>query len=331
MEKKEKLGFFKKMFLVITDFRTYPFLVKFEKFSKSFAYLITLVLLVSLILSLNLFFKLDDTVNEIIENYNDVVPEFELSGDTLNVSKKVVAEINSDSYLIIDTDYTYEEFKTTEEYRKLLVYDTVTFINSDKIIIEVDGEPMPSSEINFGMLNYNLDKQSLFDDLNTYSKDISYKIYLGFGIYISIFIAYFITVLFRVLFLACIMSIISIFFGVRLNFANYLKVAIYAYTLPLLIEVIAICMVGTIKDYAYYTTLMLTYIYAIYAIRAIKLDAFIVMLSNKKESKHTFGEFSEELKKYNELANEGEKDIKEDGKEEAKPEEKDEEENNDKK
>ena len=34
--KKEKMSFFKKMFLVLTDFRSYPFLIKYEKFYKSF-------------------------------------------------------------------------------------------------------------------------------------------------------------------------------------------------------------------------------------------------------------------------------------------------------
>ena len=33
---KEKLTFFKKAFLVVTDFRSYPFLIKHEKFRKGF-------------------------------------------------------------------------------------------------------------------------------------------------------------------------------------------------------------------------------------------------------------------------------------------------------
>ena len=40
---------------------------------------------------------------------------------------------------------------------------------------------------------------------------------------------------------------------------------------------------GTIKDYAYYTSLALTYVYVLYALRAVKLDAFLTLLGGDKK------------------------------------------------
>ena len=329
MEKKEKLGFFKKMFLVMTDFRTYPFLVKHEKFYESFAYLLMLALVISLLLSLNIFMKFNDTLEEVIENYDETIPEFELSETGLNVSKKIGIELKNDVYLLLDTDYTYEEYKTTKEYEKLLKYDTIFFINNDKIITNLNGEPL--YEIKFSNFLYSLNKDSLLEELINYSKDPIYKIYLFFSMFISVFVFYFITVVFRVIFVALILSIISIFFGIRLNFLNYIKISIYSYTLPLLIELLTICVVGTIKDYARYTIVMLTYVYAIYAMRAIKLDAFIVMFSGKKNVKHTSSEFEKELEKYKELIGDENEAKEKDDSTEEKNENTSDEENNDNK
>lgn len=43
--------------------------------------------------------------------------------------------------------------------------------------------------------------------------------------------------------------------------------------------------------------------YLIYAIRAVRLDAFIMMFSKKSDLKHNSNEFENELKKYNEILN----------------------------
>ena len=40
---------------------------------------------------------------------------------------------------------------------------------------------------------------------------------------------------------------------------------------------------GTVKDYAYYTSLALTYVYVLYALRAVKLDAFLTLLGGDKK------------------------------------------------
>ncbi len=312
MEKKEKIGFFKKIFLVITDFRIYPFLVKNEKLLKSFAYLISLVLTVSFILSLNVFSKIKEGVNELMQNYNSIMPEFELSNGNLNVSETIYEKINENFYLIVDTNHSYDEIKSTKEYEKTLIYDDLAIITAKGIVIEMNGEAQYVAE--FKNLDYELNKDTLFIELQNYSSNIFYKLSIYFSVYASICIAYFIITLIRIIFIAFIISFISLILGIYLKFSNYIKIAIYTHTLPLIIEIISLCLVGTIKDYAYYTSLILTYVYIIYAIRAIKLDAFLIMVSSKKNMSHNPNEFDNELKKYNSTVN-NDKNVKDEEKE----------------
>ena len=303
--KKEKLGFLKKLFLVITDFRTYPFLVKNEKFLKSILYLITLTIVVSLIFTANIFLKMDSILKKGIENYHEIMPEFELSNGYLDVDTKYNEKAGNEFFLVINTDYTYEEYTKTKEYSGLVIYNTIILVNNDKIMVEIGNEPV--YEIIFKDFEYMTNKDKLYEEIiNVYEGPlyISYLITL----YISVFIGYFMAILIKILFLSCLISIICSLTGIRLNFKNYIKLAIYSYTLPLIIEVVAFCLGVGNKDYTYYTILFLTYIYIIYAIRAVRLDAFIMMFSNKSIKKHTSTEFENELKKYNELINNNEED-----------------------
>ncbi len=300
--KKEKMSFFKKMFLVLTDFRSYPFLIKYEKFYKSFLYLIELVLLVSIILTVNVCEKINNAIVEIIENYDKVIPEFELADGVLDVKSLYNQEIDDNSYLAVDTNYTYEEYKKTNEYSKLVIYDSVILVNKDKITIENLGYPLEGIPT-FKEIEMNTDKNGLYEIIKEAYSNTKYKTQAISTIFVSVYFSYFIATFIKILFLALIISFICLPMGVMLNFKNYTKIAIYAYTLPLIIDVIATCLVGFGKDYTYYTTLALTYVYIIYAIRAIRLDAFIMMFSQNVKSKNTPTGFEEELKKYNELIN----------------------------
>lgn len=295
--KKDRLGFLKKLILVITDFRTYPFLVKHEKFRNSLLYLIKLTLLISLCLTLYVMINFNNTLNFVVENYNDEIPQFELKDGELTVDEKLSERINNSSYLVINTDYSFDEYSKTKEYASLVKYDEVTIVNKDVISIEYVSADL---KINFDEMYFDIDKQGLYEELLRLLNDKSDKIILSITLFIVLFISYFTIVLSKIIMLSLIISIISTFSGIHLNFRNYIKIAIYAYTLPLIFDALATLIVGSGKDYTYYATLMLTYVYIIYAVRAIKLDAFIMLFSGRKNAKHSTSEFEKELQKYNE-------------------------------
>lgn len=298
--KKEKLGFFKKLSMVITDFRTYPFLVKHEKFLKSIVYLVILTLIASLIFTINIAQNLSAALEEISKKYEEIIPEFELKNGELDIYAKYNEKIDNNSFLVVDTDYTYEEYTKTKEYSRLVIYDMIIFVNEDKIVVEIAGES--TYEIIFADFEYQINKERLYNEITKLPENFDFIPYF-ITLYLSVFVGYFTAVFLKVLFLGCIVSIMCMFTGVRLNFKNYIKIAIYAYTLPFIMELISLCLGVSGKDYVYYTTSLLTYIYIIYAVRAIRLDAFIMLFSKKENVKHTSIEFENELKKYNEIVN----------------------------
>lgn len=89
----------------------------------------------------------------------------------------------------------------------------------------------------------------------------------------------------EIIFLTLLTSIVATIFGIRIDFKNYLKIAIYAVTLPYIIEVISVLVVGSVKDYAVITSNVLSYVYIFYAIRAVKLDAFLLFLNSNQNKK----------------------------------------------
>ena len=281
MDKKEKLNFFEKVFLAITDFRVYPFLLRNEKIGNAILYVITLVLVMSAILTVNLVSKINVVFEELIDNYDVTVPDFELKDSKLDVREVISKALNSKSYLLINTNYSYEQLKNTEDYENLFIYDSSIIITSDKIVMESDGEGV--IELDFSDVAFNMNKSEMFNELLKYQSNQVSKIKTDLYIYLTVAITYLFVVIVRVIFIALIASIISLFFGIKASFSNYIKIAIYAYTLPFIIEIISVCVVGTIKDYAYYTSLALTYVYVLYALRAVKLDAFLTLLGGDKK------------------------------------------------
>lgn len=300
--KKENMGFFKKIFLVVTDFRTYPFLVKYEKFYKSILYLLGLIFFTSIILTVNITLKVNNTLKMIAENYDEIVPEFELTDGILDVKKTYRQKLDEEFFMVLDTNYTYEEYKKTDEYLNLVIYDNVLLVNKDKITLELYGEPNESIP-DFKNVGININKNELYQIIKEFLSNQEYKLYTILAIFISIYVLYLKAMFIKILFLTFIISIICLARGIMLNYCSYAKIAIYSYTLPLILDVLATCLVGYGKDYTYYTTLALTYVYIIYAIRAIRLDAFIMMFSKNVKIKNAPIEFKKELDKYNELIN----------------------------
>ena len=136
MDKKEKLNFFEKVFLAITDFRVYPFLLRNEKIGNAILYVITLVLMMSAILTVNLVSKINVVFEELIANYDVTVPDFELKDSKLDVREVISKALNSKLYLLINTNYSYEQLKNTEDYENLFIYDSSIIITSDKKVME---------------------------------------------------------------------------------------------------------------------------------------------------------------------------------------------------
>ena len=278
MEKQKRLGFFKKIFLAITDFRVYPYILKTESFWKSFSYFLKLILLVSLIITAYLAGNIFGDMNTFIENYNTTVPEFTLQSGELFIDEIKNVKINDDTILIIDTSKTYDEYEKSIEYSENTRYNARVFVNKDAISYET----YYGGGFRFllGSISKNFDKSSLYSYIVDLYGNVSNKFIIFFAIYFTTFIGYILSKVFEILIVALASSIICSFFRMKINASNHFKIAFYVVTLPYLIEAISIMCVGAIKEYTVIVTTLLLYIYVFYAIRAIKLDAFLLIVGN---------------------------------------------------
>ena len=75
--------------------------------------------------------------------------------------------------------------------------------------------------------------------------------------------------------------IINFMFGLKLRFTDYLKIVIYASTLPIILEVIALICVGNVSESVNFISVLVSCVYIFYALRAIKIDSLILGGSGK--------------------------------------------------
>lgn len=278
MEEQKKLSFFKKMALAITDFRLYPYILKTEKVSKSFGYFLKLILIVTFIMAISTFGTLLSNIENFMNSYDMVVPDFSFQNGVLSVEEEKNFKIDDDILTIIDTSMTYDEYKSSEKYNQNTRYDTRIFVNSDAITYEnYDGS---GARLVFQDVGCSLNKKSLYSFITILYSSFANKIIMFLAVYIAIFMEYFFVKLFEILIITLMVSIICTLFRMKLNAKNYFKIAIYAMTLPYLLEAISVACVGSVKTYTMAVTSALSYVYIFYAIRAVKLDAFLLIMSN---------------------------------------------------
>lgn len=278
MEEQKRLSFFKKMALAITDFRIYPYVLKTESVWKSFCYFIKLILIVALLMSTYFCGAIFSNIESFIENYNNIVPEFKFKNGVLLIEESENLKIDDDTFLVIDTAKTYDEYRNSKEYTENTRYDTRIFVNSDAISYE--NYQGSGFRVMLKDMECSFDKASMYAYMTTMYENTWNKCAVFLTVYIAVFVGYFISKIFEVLIIALIASVICTLFRMKINTKNYFKIAFYAITLPYLIEAISIMCVGSIKEYTVIVTTLLTYIYVFYAVRAIKLDAFLLIVTN---------------------------------------------------
>lgn len=277
MQKMIKLDFFQKIILSMTDFRFYPYVLKSEKLSQSLAhftlFIIVLCLLITTKYSMNLFQQVD----YFLEDYHSIVPEFSIKDGILQVEETGNIELENGIYAIVDTSLNYSEYIQSEDYRRIAKYEERLLINSDKVTYEsADGE---IASFSFSNVLASYDKESFFNFFVNFYHDNTTKIVIFFVIFVTLLIGYLMVKFVEIVFLALIASIIASIYRIKIDFKNYLKIAIYCVTFPYIIELISIITVGGVKDYAALASNILAYVYIFYAIRAVKLDAFLLIFN----------------------------------------------------
>ena len=271
-----KLNFFSRIYLAITDFRLYPFIVQKEKFISAIAYFICFILLVSAILTTGVTTKILRWTNEFMSVYNEQISEFSIESGELILEKNMNFEfygvqIFADDNIVSD-DFSFESFESKD---------------CDVSILGLkDGLAFGSENIGFVLLKYSdsglsFDKDDVYNFFEDSLKNPMFLLTFVFSIFGGVFVAYLLTKFMNVLGISIMLLFLGMVFRTKYKFKDYMKVACYVITLPIITEILALIMTGSISEYAYITYYLLVYVYMYYAIRALKLDDIIMTTQEK--------------------------------------------------
>ncbi len=283
MQKRKNLSFFQKIILSITDLRMYLYVLRTEKLSRSFMHFIGFLAILVLIMTAkytSIFYNLG---TEFLDKYDEIVPEFTLVSGELSVEQKGFIKVKNDTLMILDTTYNFNElYDNVSNESEVIKYDNKIFVSSDGIT-HVD-KNNTGMQILFNKVKDNYDKVSVKDIIESMYSSTASKFIIFATIFISLFISYLFTKLLEILLYAMFLSIIILFYGIKLEFKNYFKIALYIVTLPYIIETISIVYLGYLPDYALLASGALAYIYLFRVAHAIKIDAFMIIANSIKKS-----------------------------------------------
>ena len=271
-----KLDFFARIYLAITDFRLYPFVVQREKFINALAYFVCFILLFSAILSAGVTSRAMNWLNNFTCIYNEKVDDFEVKNGELIVAQNMDFEYEK-VRIYANGDLNFGElnenvFKDSENIVTVLAL---------KDSISVGNENVGFVITKYKDVNLDINKAETYESLRFALDSWIFKLSLAIIIFCGVFVAYLITKFLNVVGITLMLLFLGYVFGTKYKFKDYMKAAFYVITLPVITELIALIITGTVSDYAYITYYLLVYVYMYYAIRALKLDNIIMGTQEK--------------------------------------------------
>ncbi len=293
--KKENINFFKRIWLAISDFRLYPF-VQGEKLKVAIGYFIGLLLVMAVILGGKFTMQTVDGVATFLSRYDREVPEFVVENGVFKTSQNQIIKIKEDLELVIRADKSYKQLETmlfdeqeADGYSAYLLADGMAFcLKTEEGVVNL-GNLVYTKDTNFS-------KQTMYHFLADFTNSSWNRIGLWGMVTIFIFLALLMIRVWNLLMYMIIIATINLIFGVPLKYKNYLCIAIYISTLPILLEVMAILLVGSLSGTASIISILLAVVYIFYALRALKLD-FIIKMGNSKVPQERMEQILKEAQK----------------------------------
>ena len=276
---ERKIGFFKRMFRAIKDFDEYKEYA-IEKTGTSIKYFLKLMIFFSLIISIAMTIRFYSWMDEGLEYIKNNIVVFELKDGKLTVSQEEPILIENENsplnIILIDTRERTEEEKN-EQIEKVKSYTSGMLLTEDQIMLKMPFTEQGQTEswYSYDALGVeNITKESLIASATTGSLIyISFIFYLGTVVYL--FVMYAVLALLDVVLLAILGFIVSRILRIPLRFAPTWNVAVYALTLPILLNALYIfvnVLFGIEIKYFGVMYNAISYIYMITAILLIKSD-----------------------------------------------------------
>ncbi len=214
-----KVNIFTRFYYSITSFARYRLFLR-QGVGKAVAYLLLLSFLISLAVFIPAGIQFDRIVDDLIANYDTVIPDFTFANGKLQVNGKMPIILDDGAYpIVIDTSPDAED-------KILPEYDIVILITSDKII-----------QKNYA--NKSISNLSAFQGLELTRDDIAQALPLMKPVGVFMIILFVIGFVCGKFISALIISLIGLIINsalkTSLSFRNIFKISVYSMTLPLLI------------------------------------------------------------------------------------------------
>ena len=329
MTQDKNMGFFTRVITSIKDFDKYQIFAT-ENIPVAIKYLLKIMIIFVVLVVCIYTYKFSITVNNAINYFKEDITQIKYSDGSL--------QINSDQPTIIDTtgeiiekiiiDTGANEEKQKEYIDKINSNSTAVIFLKDKIVLK-NQMITQSMEYKYADIakNYLIGNFEKEDVLNAISNVNIVGIYVMFFItmFIYLFIIYITSTLIDVLMLAVLGFLVSRIARMKLRFKATYNMAIYALTLPIILNLIYIIinsLTGITVQYFNWMYTTISYIYIIIAILMIKTDLInkeMELMKIVQEQKKV----KEEIQKQKEDQNEEELKKKEDNKKEKENEEAD--------
>ena len=326
MEEKE-MGFFKKMVKAITDFDYYAKLAP-PKVGKSISYLIKLIALFAIVISIGITYKFYHTANQTFEYFKQDLPNFTSQNNELKFESQEPIVLRNEEIMpatvIIDTNAQTEE-EVEKDKKDMEAYENGILFLKDKIIMKTAGQTGYSvyqyKELSEKYQIGDFNKAQAVEYIsNSGMTQILGAVYLMMVFYM--FIIYIVSTLFDALILSMLGYLTTRMLGIRLRYGAIYNIAVYALTLPIILNAIYINVNALTGFTIKYFQIMYNLVSYIYMITVI----FIIRSGMIKQKMEVMKLVEEQKKLKEEMQNrKGEKkEIPEEKpKEEAKKEEKD--------
>lgn len=312
-----KISFFKRIYLSLTDFRMYPYTQK-ENIVTAIGYFIKLLVVMSVIIGTFVTSNIFEESPMILSMFENSMPDFTISNGTLIASENIEKELNSNTYLVVNSDYNYAQIQNIK-IDEADVHNYCVLVLSDVTVVGVkldDGIYELGSIVYETGMNYT--KEQLSNDWRMLNESTTSKFWVWIGISIGVFIVLVIIRLWILIMYMISTYVINIMFGLKLKFVEYLKLVIYISTMPIILETIAIVTVGGISETVNFISILISCVYIFYALRALKLDSLILGGSGKTAEEriksalsHAQQELEKQLNELEKQEENGQKEINE--------------------
>lgn len=272
----EKMNFFKKVWYSITKIEKYPEMSA-QGLGKAIGYLSILVAIITLIICIGTFYKINVEVEEGIKYIQNELPEFSYSDGELKVDSEETIEISEEvsrlGKIIINTNEIDE--RTKEKYiSDVTESESGIVLLKNEAIVKVALLPGTiRTDYKTELTKYkidNFDKTSIIQYVNS-SKMIPLYLQMFIEVFIYIFCALLIIIAINALYVSLAGYITSRFAGIKMRYVAIFNMSIYALTLSLILSMIYIGINMVTTFYIKYFQFMYDAVAVIYIVAAILL------------------------------------------------------------